>query len=801
MKTWTRSLIYLISFSVCFFGEVVINLACGPEPDPYDYYVSFFHNDLSQSNGFRPFTFTNYSFLYSDEEPVNEQDINAAEWAAYLGHNTTTAHVKQAMYKLNGKTDTLLNNGFLISGSRLPDSLRGNSFLKNLPTNKSAYKYYGFTKRIEPLVNYATDYWDPKPIDTPALKRSAGEALSLAATTGDKFTRLRYYYQAQRLLHYSAQYKQAAKVYDKHIAGEVSGSRIKAWALALRAGEERRIGDTVKAAYLFSKVFALYPERRVQAYRNYRAIDVPKAAILTIAKTNEEKATIYAIESFGNPKPDVEAIKNIYDIQPTSPLITTLITREMNKQEEYYLSRVLNDPQTPIMNSFYGIDWAGSEKNATAQVNQLDNLCNRIASEHKNPDHAIGYLASAYLAWMQKNTSKGLDEISLLNNVKLTEKLDGQKQIIKLLLASQGMQAKNKMDEAVLLPSLKWLDSKVKAETRDFYKKHSGANYYYYGETDERRFAVTARNFYHSVLAPMYLKQKDTAMAALAMVTGDIPGNKPDLSYETIDFLQNFIHSKAFVKLIQWRTKAPTMPYLKFMSQKIAAAKPAWLYELLGTAYLREHQYEKAISAYSHTTKAAINQGDEASNPFISQLADYPKIYQDGSRRSYNKLEFAKAMAKLQRQIAQKPTAAVYFKYATGLYNTAMHGNSWDLISYNWTANDFGRNKYYYDVDYIRSANAEVYYLKARALSKDPEFKARCTFMAAKCRQKQIRIPNYRDSDYETADLNYSRLVRQNAYFKQLGDGYKGTAFFKRAVNECSYLQDFLKGRIKRSKR
>ncbi len=589
------------------------------------------------------------------------------------------------------------------------------------------------------------------------------------------------------------------------MANYVSNSHVKAWALALRAGEERHTGDTTKAAYLFSKVFAKYPERRVQAYRNYKAIAPQRAAILNIAKTDEEKATIYAIESFGNPKPDAAAIENIYDCQAASPLVAVLITREVNKLEEYYLTQVLTDPKTPIMNSFYGLDWSNKQEGATAQLKKLDELCNRIAREHKNPDYAIGYLASAYLAWMQKNTAKGFYELSMLKNIKLTEKLEGQNQIIKLLLTSQNMQANNHLNEDELLPSLKWLDNQVKAETNGYYNRHPNPDVYY-PDNEERRFAITARNFYHSVLAPIYLKQKDTAKAALAMVAGDIPGKKLDLSYETTDFLQNFLHSQAFVKVMAWRNHAPSAPYLKFLTKKITVANPEWLYELLGTTYLREHKYDKAVTAFGHISKAVLNQytgpdysGVEGSDPFISQLADYPKIYQDAGKHSYNKLSFAKAMATLQKQMNNKPTAAMCFKYATGLYNTAMHGNAWIMISYNWSANDAGRkSKYYYDTDYIKSANAEIYYIKARGLSKDPEFKAKCTFMAAKCRQKQIYAPNYNDDDYETGRLNYGKLVRQNPYFRELRNNYKTTTFFKRAVNECSYLQDFLNAKVKR---
>jgi hypothetical protein len=129
---------------------------------------------------------------------------------------------------------------------------------------------------------------------------------------------------------------------------------------------------------------------------------------------------------------------------------------------------------------------------------------------------------------------------------------------------------------------------------------------------------------------------------------------------------------------------------------------------------------------------------------------------------------------------------------ANGLYNTSTFGNSWGLISYTWSSYDFGRKPlYYYDNDYVKALSAKQYYLKARDLSSDTEFKAQCTFMAAKCEQKKHEQPDFSD-DYEARQKTYLSQLRENSYFKEMEE-YRATAFYKQAVNECSYLADFIK--------
>jgi hypothetical protein len=60
-------------------------IGCGGEMDPYDYYISFFHANLPDAKGYRPFYYTGYNFLYDETEPVSVSKLLSEEWAGYCG--------------------------------------------------------------------------------------------------------------------------------------------------------------------------------------------------------------------------------------------------------------------------------------------------------------------------------------------------------------------------------------------------------------------------------------------------------------------------------------------------------------------------------------------------------------------------------------------------------------------------------------------------------------------------------------------------------------------------------------------
>jgi hypothetical protein len=812
MSTRKKLAIFFIGNLCCFFTGIAIDLACGPEIDPYDYYVSFFHNDLSGNQTYSPFYFTRYEFLYDNREQLSETAVNAREWAAYLGGKVKAEDAETAMYDLGDYTDSVLLKGYLNLREQLPDDVKNNTFLQSLiqPDHKQALKYYIFAKSKEPYILGAHhNEWNPKPLDSVAIQKAGIAALQMGKAENDKFLKLRYYYLAQRSMHYAGHYADASDIYDKHIANYLSKSHVKGWALALKAGEERRLGNKNRAAYLFAKVFEKYPERRLQAYKNYSYIKAPVQDVIKLAANNNERAFIYAIDGFNTPDISLTALQKVYQYQPASPLIKVLLIREINKVEDNYLTVKLNK-SFPFANDQYPyMDPTIKAKKYARHIEKLKEFCGRLSTGNKYPKPALAQLAIAYLSWMENKNGDGFTALKAFENEQSDQFLFEQKQIIKLLLESQKININHKVDENELLPLLTWLDRKAKADL-----KNRTGKVVLNGDTlDAQNFSTSSRDFYQMVLAPAYLRLGDTAKAALAVLKSDAyQRNDQQGDYKVepwrngLDFWPDYLTAGKLKEIIYWKHHLPGNAYLKFLAHDLKKLSDNNLYDLLGTLYLREHAYTKAIFYLKKRLPEPKTQQygsfyideDNQADPFIEALNDYPKTAAAPGSKLYTKLKFATEMARLERlaKTDHKNAYRYYYLAATGLYNTSFSGNSWYLISYEWQNYDYQRTyKYIYDDDYLKSFTAEKYYLKARQAGGDPEFKAKCIFMAAKCRQKQIPIPG--DYDYEAPGEKYERAVRLNPYFKTLRHTYSKTAFYKLAVHDCSYLRDFLASKNK----
>ncbi|WP_316801982.1 hypothetical protein [Pedobacter nototheniae] len=816
MKTFKKLSLIFSVFLLTFFGEIAVNLACGGEIDPYDYYISYFHNNVN-GDEYVPFAYNQMVYLNSEEDVESEPEINSREWAKYL--NVKQNDVFKVMYNTDSATSVKLAK-YSGTVSELPDSLQNNTFIQALGKNTAALKYYLFAKSCEPLANTAFSLWDPQPRDTIAMKEKGVEALKLTGAEKDDFLKLRYAYQTARMFHYSGSYDACKSTYEKLIKTDKSNSAVKGWGLALYAGAVRKTGNPEEAAFLFSKVFASNPERRVQAYKNYFYTSSPANGVLKYAKTNNEKANVWAISSFGNSDQGQISLEKVYQYEPKSLLNGALLVREVNKLEQRLIA---DNDIAKISYSYYfydegrGTKYKDSIKNENLKdLNQIRNFAIKLAAEKKYPQPELGTLTAAYLSWMENKDFLAANYLAILNPDKLPERLQNQYRIIDLLIKSKNIKKGNPFNENDLLATLKWLDEKRFEEN----KQQSKNQQYYEWDNENKRFTLTARNFYQQILAPAYMSMGDTAKAALAMVKGDLKYKTltqnslfKNMSYQSTSFWQRYLSPGSMQGIAAYKTKSKGNDLTGLLARALNQLKDDDFYELYGTTYLRSHQYDKALNMFNKVSAGYkyFNPenwyADEAdsklfANPFIETVNDYPKQYV-ALNASVTKKGFAKEMLRLQKlTVTDKANAAqYYYKMANAVYQTGYYGNSWFLISYDWSSYDnYNKPKYGYDVDYKKAQTAKAWYLKARALSTNANFKAKCTFMLAKCAQKQIIMNSSPMSFayYNTNDVKYKDFIRanyNNPYFKELKLKYAKTPFYERAVGECSYLGDFIAGK------
>lgn len=143
---WKKFTIFWSSFLLLFFGETIYVFSCGPEPDPYDYYVNFFNPNLTDRKGFEPFFYTSLSIYYGMETPT-EEALNLEEWGAFFRGNTTEKDIREFVYTYSRAQMAALYQSIEKNAALMaPDSVQKNTvtqyFIRNRDRETLGYLMY-----------------------------------------------------------------------------------------------------------------------------------------------------------------------------------------------------------------------------------------------------------------------------------------------------------------------------------------------------------------------------------------------------------------------------------------------------------------------------------------------------------------------------------------------------------------------------------------------------------------------------------------------------------------------------------
>ena len=794
---WKIFTIACVSTAMISFPENMIG--CGPETDPYDYYSTFFHNNLPDPAGYKPFYYTGYNFLYDDHEPVSVANLLSTEWAGYCGVPVTDKDAFQFVNKYAWKD---LNSVYLNLEKnqplKIPDSVKRNSMTTYFMQNKDfeALGYLMYAKLVEPSVKGGEeDYWQAPVRDSIKMAKQIKNGQQLYGVAKKDFFKLKYAYQVLRLAHYSGRYQDVIKWYDDYkIESNTSSEILSQLCLGLKAGALFHTGDNKQAAYLFSKLFTASTTKRIS---NYLGFDwsykngEDRKNYLSLCKTNEEKANMLALFAIGSADNELPAMKEIYSLNPSGNVLEVLAVREVNKLEEKYLTPTLQK-QPGGLSSFYYYDADNSDSIAQAgakEVTELTSFYHKVAQGGKSSNAGLFEASAAYGAYMTKDFSTAKKYLEAANKLTLTSKVKDQLMLTSLLVTISSKNVIDKSFEEEILPSVQWLFIKAKETKPDKI-----------GYWDENQWAIFYRNLMTDVLAKKYHAQNDLQKEVLCVGSADAVGNM--YNSNSVQFLRSKFSSTDVEKMFALMDSKQLNAFESFLisNNKI---KKATVIDFAGTAYLRDYNYDKAMEWFNKSVdkkSLTVNK-----NPFIDLLYDQEEKLASEGKFSTTKLAFAQEMKRvLQQSSTDKVNAAkLYYKYALGLYNMTYYGHAWELVEYYRGGSDgyaIPKDATAFQKEYFGAFTAMQYFEKAMNASSDKNFQARCLFMMAKCSQKQIRQPKYDDftgtdmyDKKDAADKIYSAQFMNNKYFPQLKKDYSTTAFYKEALTSCSYLRDFIK--------
>ena len=798
--SWKKFLIVCINIACLAMPYNIIGCA-GGDPDPYDYFVSFFNRNNADAKGYEPFYYTNYRFLFDEKEPVEISDITAAEWVGY-GNNSFTPKDARAFVIEYARKDLASLYYHLEKGQPLqvPDSVKNNGMTRFFMNSKDleALGYLMYAKQVEPNVTGYWTSWEPIERDTAKMGKLIKNGQQLHAVAKSNAIKLRLAYQVLRLAHYSKRYTECLRLYNELVKPNTTPGVLQDLCLGLKAGALMRLDRKTEAAIIFSQLFSKSEVKRVSNYMSFdwcvkRLDDENRAACLALCKTNEDRANLLGLFALGSNKDELRTLEHIYQLSPNAALLEILTIREINKLEENYFTPALQFEQGKKNAEIGYTTIDPTDKLFVDYQNEAKELvafCQQAAASKTVTNKGLYSLAAAHASIITRDYTTARKLLNDAKKLKLSPKLQDQWAMSNLLLTINTKESVDAAFEKQLLPSLQWLEKKAAAD---------------------EEYARFYRRLFTDILSPKYRKTSQAKQVLSIGVANWISkqyikdGWGSYYSPSALAMLRYQMTAEQVEQLIQLMESKKLSEFEQYLVAHNAFSKDD-VNDVAGTAWLRQFNFTAAEKWFAKVSPAYYQQDPYttylAANPFADLITDtHAPTEQDTVK--YTKLTFCRKMWGLEQEAKtmKEPErqAKAYYELAKGLYQMSYWGNSWLLVHYDWSGNDglHGPNDGQPgDREYYGVYKAEEYYLKALALTPDKNFKARCLFMAAKCDQKQIPVPSWSQfkdyTDYDKAQQQYGKSIMVNQHFATLAKDYSNTAFYKVAFNTCSYLKDFV---------
>lgn len=698
----------------------------------YPFYTSAGYSDDGYYSGYG----------YDADKYQSFNTINSEEWhTSFFEKKIPTAAISYWLYTASlNQIDSMI---FYLKDkpSNLNTASKTNS-LKEFGLNAKAtsFLYYvGFAKRNETFS--APDYettWDANP-KTKVNKNisidkqiTGGQTFFVKAT--DPFLKERYAYQLLRLYFYGKKHNETIDFYNKNTTLFQSDNSIKWRALGYTAGSYYRQKNYAQSNYLYSLIYDNYEPLKKSAYLSFHPLQKTEwDQSLNAAKNAHEKEILWQL--LGLYADDVTAMEEILKLNPKSETVELLLVRAVNKQEEN-MDGILNRDLKTQIESPTKID-----NSLLAFLNKTSSNANGL----NNP--VVWHLSAAYLNYASNNYTLADEQLKRAENLcKNNTLLKSQYHLISALGKIKKIKTINDKVEIDLLPDLKVI----------YAKKTKEESYLRY---------TSAQTWMRKSLASLYINNHEIGKAELIY-----PGS----------YYKNFADTTHIIEMINYYNKEKKSDFENLFFENAYITNNNYI-ELLAIRYAQMDMLDASINTFGKMTESTKTL---LGNPFTIHIKDcHDCDHLAIQKTKYTSLDFIKKMKEMKETANNKPNEAAqnYFLIANGFYNMTYFGNA--RVFYENSVDNSVNN---YDHEQVIEENCNLalkYYLLAKEKSTDNEFKAKCTFMAAKCEQNKffLNIPKGYKGDFKSG-----------IYFTSLKKEYSSTKYYSEIIKECGYFKTYI---------
>ncbi|MBE9599301.1 hypothetical protein [Pedobacter sp. MC2016-24] len=736
---------FLLVFSFCSLSVGGIVWACADYG--YDYQYSSFSPEAFVSPEYTPFFYAEYISYYGggydspyDKNTERYNDQVVSDWYSYF----------------DKKVDSGILNHLLLKASAagIDSAYQSNSLKADKKKLKAFFDYLSLAKSAEKFA--ATDVmysWEPQPAVKPPVEFEASLVKSFKKSK-DAFIKQRLWFQLVRYYYFSEKsdstlLPEASKTLKTFEASKNSfpQNMMHYRTLGYVAGWHYQHKNYAVSNYLNSLCYNYSVEAKIPSewsFHPQEEADWNKT--LTLAKTNEERATLWHM--LGINYDPLRAIGQIEALDPKSDKLDLLLARIINITE-YHISGG---------NGLSSLDSA--EKR---ELKQNTTAISNIALKNNTAKPYFWNLAAGYLNYLSHNytAAKTFYQAAKPQLPPGDKLVMAQYQILDWVLYVKELKKIDPEVEAKMVAPLNWFaDLKTGKDT-----------------ISSLRFAYALDSSLHQI-AGIYKKQGELVKAnALENYTDFYIQNN---NIEQMKTLLQKPNKTAFEKTM--------LRYYPFDLQDL------YYHQAQVLAY-----QDKIDEAIAMMTKSESEGDKMLANPFTMRINDcHDCDHQRKQSKEIYSMDVLKTIQLMKSQI--KKGTNVYenaILIANAFYNMSFYGNS--RIFYSGEVMQSGGNTPFEIPIAFRSmllSNkiAEKYYLIALRAAKTNEQKARCTFMASKCEKNESYNLVYTKPENSNGNEWTVTIepVFYGAYFSILNNEYDNTKFYQEIIKECGYFKSYV---------
>jgi hypothetical protein len=754
--------------------------SCGPDyTTGEDFRFWLLQPELAASRPLHAFYFTTEELYATDHAEITAlpYDANIAEWRSVVGNGVPRDDIATILYE----TDPV---DFFAHEEEL---FRTNAFLQALARLKNGWPaYVRYAKRCEQLVN-SEDPWGFIAHDGDGIRKAWRMGIAELKAAKHPMLRARLAFQLVRLAHHGYDPERPdmdpRPYYEKYLAPLRGRSWMEASAAFYLAG----MLDNPERDLAFAELFDRAPDKQFRMVQLFVSGEVEN--YLPLAKDDRHRATLLVMRDLQHPGRALEDLERIAAWDPGNRHLPMLLTREVNKLEDWLLTPVVTEYDAAIRH------WNELEEGVTREevlradlnyLRQMQAFITRITPQFGYQDGALLTLLNGHLSFVAgdmddcyANMVKVEKDPNASGIVRLQARLD---RILCGVLMNKAL-SNGTRDDVLALVRLLNTDQDLEQHRSELLGQlhlYLGRKLIERGELTEGVFLLARTNRSFGTMEPMWFDKNARHVAFERATPAD---------YDRMIALLDKPDKTPFERYLTgtderpdgWQPTEDHFKESELTREKLLDYKATW--------FLTRDRLEEAAATFAQIPddfwKGYPYTLFADDDPFVVNVED-PHNYGKSDVGRYTKRTIVERMIALRNEARESPKKRALNNYLLGnaYFSMSWHGKYWIMSRIAWSMwedgdwNEPTREKRFDDADYFGCQRAMHHYRLSFEAAKDPVLKAMACRMLVECDRNWRSFNGQQDPD-------------ESPWVAKLKDKKSREAY--RGIEECVSYADYVK--------